>query len=135
MRPRVAALACAVVGMSLGCALVMDLDPHDYSLQEVGATCSIIGSASGQLTSGNATCDSCLAAQCCSVASACFAPGSDGGVGECAELELCFVACEGADSGTCRAGCIGSYLGGLEGAAALSGCAVTSCASSSCGAF
>jgi hypothetical protein len=135
MRAALAALMAALVSATTGCALVTDLNAHDYSIEQTGAVCTSVGSASGQLTSGNATCDSCLAAQCCGSVTSCFAPGQDGGLGECAQLELCFVGCLAADAGACRAGCIGSYLGGLAGAATLSSCAASSCASSSCGAF
>jgi hypothetical protein len=132
---RAALGALGLVGLLAGCALVTDLNAHDYSLEQTGAVCSSIGTATGQLSSGNATCDSCLSAQCCGSVSSCFAPGADGGVGECAGLELCFVGCQGADGGLCRAGCIGSYFGGLAGAATLSSCAASSCAGSGCGAF
>ena len=129
------ALLAGLASVLVGCALVTDLDAHDYSLALTGAVCSSIGSASGQLSSGNATCDSCLSAQCCGSVSSCFAPGADGGTPECAQLELCFVGCQATDAGSCRAGCIGSHLGGLAGAATLSSCAASNCASSSCGSF
>ena len=124
-------VAALLLAGSWGCELVTDLDAHDYSLEQSGAACPSIGSSSGQLTTGDPSCDTCLATQCCSATTSCFGgSGGDGGGSECAQLELCTLACPTEDAGSCRSACIGNYLGGLAGAASLSTCVATSCATS-----
>jgi hypothetical protein len=125
------ALACALSA----CSLVEDVNSNDYSLAQTGAVCASVGSGAGAVTSGNAACDSCLSAQCCSAAGTCATPGADGGASDCVLLYACYAACGVGDAGTtCRAGCLADNLGGLEGVVELGSCSEMSCAGM-CAAF
>jgi hypothetical protein len=135
MTLRLAALAAIAATGAIACELVTDLKASDYRLTP--SACSSVGAGSGQLTSGNATCDACLAAQCCTAAASCFTGTTDAAVSDCASIEACFAECALSDSGSgeCRAECIGANPGGLDGVVELSSCAAGSCASAGCTGF
>jgi hypothetical protein len=125
------ALLCA----AFGCSLVEDVNSSHYSLAQSGAVCASVGSEAGELTSGNAMCDACLAAQCCSAAETCATPGADGGASDCALLYSCYGECASGDAGTtCREGCLANHVGGLEGVVEVGACVEMSC-TGMCGAL
>jgi hypothetical protein len=94
---------------------------------EAGGMCAAVGSGATQYTTGNATCDACLAANCCTSVTTCV------GNTPCLDALNCTVACVKADGGStdsCGIMCIGENDGSGTDAFALSGCEMQSCASS-----
>jgi hypothetical protein len=103
---------------------------------DTGNACPIIGMGSGQFTSGNATCDNCIAngvdggGNCCSQATACFTPAADGGPSDCQTFTLCVVACQmdGGTLATCATPCEAlTDGGGVSQAVAISTCVGNNC--------
>jgi len=92
---------------------------------EGGGSCPAVGSGAGQYTTGNATCDACLAQNCCATTTACVNNTP------CLDALNCTVACVKADGGTtaaCGLTCIGENDGSGADALMLSQCQSNSCA-------
>jgi hypothetical protein len=97
---------------------------------DTGGMCAAIGGDGGGFTTGNMTCDDCLAANCCSQVTNCVTPYADGGTNDCANILFCVVACvnDGGTTSSCATPCVTMYPNGANDAIMLQTCQGNSCA-------
>jgi hypothetical protein len=78
---------------------------------------------------GGVSCDTCVAAHCCSVGTRCYRPMDSGAAATCALLATCISDCAGQDSGVdaCNGGCDKQYQEGHSSYVPLQECIAAKC--------
>jgi len=99
-------------------------DTGSMTAADTGGTCAAVGTGASQYTTGNATCDSCLGANCCMAMTTCVDNAG------CLAALNCTVKCVKDDGGTtdaCGLMCIEMNADGGSYAVGLSTCESQNC--------